>query len=59
MRPRETPPAHMRLWRMLGLSVMRMEIVSDFGRAKAGETWECLCGSLLGRGIMWPLWRVR
>ena len=52
-------PLLMRLWRWIGLPIIRdMDMLSEWGRAKPGEKWACLCGSLLGRGFMWPMWRV-
>jgi hypothetical protein len=55
----ERPPLHMRVFRAVGLTVMNMNMVAKYGRARPGETWACLCGSLLGRGFLWPLWKVK
>ena len=54
----KTTPLPMRLLRACGLWIMDMDMQAPWGRAQPGERWACLCGSLLGRGIMWPLWRV-
>ena len=54
-----TAPWHMRLWLWLGVPVIRdMDIAAEWGRARPSERWACLCGSLFGRGIMWPLWKI-
>ena len=59
MSDRDDAPMHMRLLRMCGLWIMDMDMASEWGRARPGERWACLCGSLFGRGIMWPMWRVK
>jgi hypothetical protein len=54
----EQPPMLMRLWSVLPIPVIRsMDMAADWGRARAGERWACMCGSLFGRGYMIPMWK--
>lgn len=52
-------PLHMRLWQALPIPVIRdMDFASEWGRARPGERWACLCGALFGRSYIIPLWKV-
>jgi hypothetical protein len=51
----DKPPLHMRLFRIVGLQLIDFDFASDWKRAKAGETWLCVMGSLFGRGVLIPV----
>lgn len=54
----DRPPLHMRVFRILGVQFIDMDFVSDWKRAKAGETWCCLMICVAGHGWLFP-WRKR
>ncbi len=53
----DKPPLFMRVAHAFGVFFIDMDFVSAHGRAKAGETWCCLCISILGRGRLIPVKR--